>query len=151
MYSAPWSGVHGWGAEKSPHNPKRNAQWPATSLRYTLVYGAWWDSLKGTEEAGGDHWETWHYLSSFLANWRGPRLANMITIYKKTWKEDPGNSRPVNQALVLGKDMDNLECHHTTHAGQPGNQTQPDGVMKSRSCLTNTTSFSGKWATLSFK
>ncbi|TRZ08812.1 hypothetical protein HGM15179_018294 [Zosterops borbonicus] len=60
------------------------------------------------------------------------KLANVIIIYKKAWKEDPGNYRPVSQALVLGKDMESLQCHHTAHAGQPGDQAQPDGVMKSR-------------------
>jgi len=36
------------------------------------------------------------------------RLAIVMPIYKKGWKEDPGNYRPVNLTLVLGKVMERL-------------------------------------------
>ncbi|KAK4820725.1 hypothetical protein QYF61_004390 [Mycteria americana] len=55
------------------------------------------------------------------------RLANVMPIYKKGQKEDPGKYRPVSLTLVLGKVMEQII---TGHAG--------------RSCLTNLISFYDK-------
>ncbi|KAK4818426.1 hypothetical protein QYF61_012960, partial [Mycteria americana] len=60
------------------------------------------------------------------------RLVNVTPIYKKGWKEDPWNYRPVSLTLVLGKIMEQfilsvLNRHY--------------GFMKGRFCLTNLISF----------
>lgn len=47
-----WAGGQAQGAEGSTLNPKGNAQWSATALRDTQVYGARWDPPKGPEGAG---------------------------------------------------------------------------------------------------
>ncbi|KAK4821235.1 hypothetical protein QYF61_016534 [Mycteria americana] len=59
------------------------------------------------------------------------RLANVMPIYKKGQKEDPGNYRPVSLTLVLGKD---------TQVIRPSQH----GFRKGRSCLTNLISFYDK-------
>lgn len=49
------------------------------------------------------------------ANWK---LVNVTSIYKKGWRDDPRNYRPVSLTLVPGKVMDDPECHYMAHAGQ---------------------------------
>ena len=41
----------------------------------------------------------------------GWRLTNVTPIYKKGWKEDPVDFRPVSLTLVLGKVMKQIKCH----------------------------------------
>ncbi|PKU41772.1 hypothetical protein llap_7924 [Limosa lapponica baueri] len=56
------------------------------------------------------------------------RLANVMPIHKKRWKENLGNYRPVNLTLVLGEVMDQIILsaisHHVARTGKPGNQAQ---------------------------
>ncbi|GAB0195065.1 receptor-type tyrosine-protein phosphatase zeta [Grus japonensis] len=47
------------------------------------------------------------------------RLANVMPIYKKGQKEDPGNYRP-DLSTGEGYGAGHLECHHTACTGQPG-------------------------------
>ncbi|GAB0206160.1 hypothetical protein GRJ2_003081600 [Grus japonensis] len=71
------------------------------------------------------------------------RLANVMPIYKKGWKEDLGNYKPASLYFSTGEDYGavHLECAHQACAGQPGDQAQQHGFMKGRSCLTNLISF----------
>ncbi|GAB0179661.1 mitochondrial enolase superfamily member 1 [Grus japonensis] len=71
------------------------------------------------------------------------RLANVMPVYKKGWKEDPGNYRPVSLTLVLGKIMEWLILSALTRQVQDSQGISPSqhGFMKGRSCLTNLISF----------
>ncbi|KAK4810508.1 hypothetical protein QYF61_004288, partial [Mycteria americana] len=73
------------------------------------------------------------------------KLANVIPIYKKVMREDPGNYRPVSLNSVPGKIMekiilekDNTIIRYSQH-----------GFTKGKSCLTNLLSFynkmKGRW------
>ncbi|KAK4810730.1 hypothetical protein QYF61_007704 [Mycteria americana] len=77
------------------------------------------------------------------ADWR---LANVMPIYKKGQKEDPGNNRPVSQTLVLGKVMEQIILSAITRHVQDNQGIRPSqhGFMKGRSCLTNLISFYDK-------
>ncbi|GAB0205874.1 mitochondrial enolase superfamily member 1 [Grus japonensis] len=71
------------------------------------------------------------------------RLANVMPIYKKGWKEDPGNYRPVSLTLVPGKVMEQFILSVLTRQVQDNQGIRPSqhGFMKDRSCLTNLISF----------
>ncbi|GAB0201721.1 mitochondrial enolase superfamily member 1 [Grus japonensis] len=73
------------------------------------------------------------------------RLLNVTSIYKKGWKEDPGNYRPVSLTSVLGKVTEQfiLGVRSPTCAGQPGDQAQPARVHERQggSSHTNPISF----------
>ncbi|GAB0184553.1 hypothetical protein GRJ2_000920600 [Grus japonensis] len=67
------------------------------------------------------------------------RLANVIPIYKKGWKEDLGNYRPVSLALTPGKVMEQIILSAITWQVQDNQANRPSQheFMKGRSCLTN--------------
>ncbi|GAB0207546.1 mitochondrial enolase superfamily member 1 [Grus japonensis] len=71
------------------------------------------------------------------------RLANVMPIYKKGWKEDPGNYRPVSLISVPGKIMEQFILRALTRHVQDNQGIRPSqhGFMKGRSCLTNLISF----------
>ncbi|PKU45353.1 rna-directed dna polymerase from mobile element jockey-like [Limosa lapponica baueri] len=67
------------------------------------------------------------------------RLGNVMPIYKKGWKEDLGNYRPVRLTLVQGKVMEQTILSAMTQHIQDNQAIRPSqhGFMKGRSCLTN--------------
>jgi len=71
------------------------------------------------------------------------RIASVTLIYRKGWKEDPGNYRPVSLTLVLGKIMDRFILGVLTRHVQDSQGIRPSqhGFMKGSSCLTNLISF----------
>ncbi|GAB0208172.1 mitochondrial enolase superfamily member 1 [Grus japonensis] len=71
------------------------------------------------------------------------RLANVMPIHKKGWKEDPGNYRPVSLTSVLGKVMEQIILSAITQHVQDTQVIRPSqhGFMKGRSCLSNLISF----------
>ncbi|KAK4826466.1 LOW QUALITY PROTEIN: hypothetical protein QYF61_009193 [Mycteria americana] len=77
------------------------------------------------------------------ADWR---LANVTPIYKKGWKEDPGNYRPVSLTSVLGKLMEQIILSAITRHAENNQGIKPSqhGFRKGRSCLTNLISFYDK-------
>ncbi|GAB0202882.1 mitochondrial enolase superfamily member 1 [Grus japonensis] len=78
------------------------------------------------------------------------RLENVMVIYKKGWKEDPGNYRCVNLTLVLGEVMEQIVLSAITQHVQDNQVIRPShhGFMKGRSCLTNLISFYDKMTCL---
>ncbi|KAK4828710.1 hypothetical protein QYF61_000548 [Mycteria americana] len=66
-------------------------------------------------------------------------LTNVTPSYKKGWKEDPGNYRPVSLTSVPGKLMEQIILSAITWHIQDNQGIKPSqhGFMKSRSCLTN--------------
>ena len=71
------------------------------------------------------------------------KLANVTPIYKKGWKDDLGNYRPVSLMLVPGKLMEQLILSTIIQHMQDNQMIRPSqhGFMKGRSCLTNLISF----------
>ncbi|KAK4831611.1 hypothetical protein QYF61_018371 [Mycteria americana] len=77
------------------------------------------------------------------ADWR---LANVMPIFKKGRKEDPGNYRPVSLTLVPGKLMEQIILSAITQHVENNQGIKPSqhGFRKGRSCLTNLISFYDK-------
>ncbi|KAK4830741.1 hypothetical protein QYF61_013191 [Mycteria americana] len=77
------------------------------------------------------------------ADWR---LANVTPIFKKGWKEDPGNYRPVSLTSVPGKLMEQIILSAITRHVENNQGIKPSqhGFRKGRSCLTNLISFYDK-------
>ncbi|KAK4826086.1 hypothetical protein QYF61_005045 [Mycteria americana] len=77
------------------------------------------------------------------ADWR---LANVMPIYKKGQKEDPGNYRPVSLTSVPGKVMEQIILSAITRHVENNQGIKPSqhGFRKGRSCLTNLISFYDK-------
>ncbi|PKU39610.1 rna-directed dna polymerase from mobile element jockey-like [Limosa lapponica baueri] len=71
------------------------------------------------------------------------RLTNVMPIYKKGQKEDPGNYSPVSLTSVLGKIMEQIILHAITQHIEDNQVIRPSqhGFVKGRSCLTNLISF----------
>ncbi|KAF1431540.1 hypothetical protein FQV24_0014484, partial [Spheniscus mendiculus] len=71
------------------------------------------------------------------------RLANVTPIYKKGWKEDPGNYRPVSLTSVPGKITERFVLRVLTRHVRDNQGIRPSqhGFMKGRSRLTNLISF----------
>ncbi|KAK4818051.1 LOW QUALITY PROTEIN: hypothetical protein QYF61_004578 [Mycteria americana] len=67
------------------------------------------------------------------------RLADVMPIYKKGRKKDPGNYRPVSLTLVLGKIMERFILSALNRHVQANQGIRPSqhAFMKGRSCLTN--------------
>ncbi|GAB0180800.1 mitochondrial enolase superfamily member 1 [Grus japonensis] len=74
------------------------------------------------------------------------RLANVMPIHKKGWKEDPGNYRTVSLTSVPGKVMEQIILSTITWHVQDNQVIRPSqhGFMKGLSCLTNLISFYDK-------
>ena len=73
-------------------------------------------------------------------NWR---LANPTAIYKKIWKEDLGNNRPVSLILVSGKVMEQIILSEIMRClrGNQGIRPSQHEFMKGRFCLIKLISF----------
>ncbi|KAF1548265.1 RNA-directed DNA polymerase from mobile element jockey, partial [Eudyptula albosignata] len=71
------------------------------------------------------------------------RLANVMSIYKKGRKEDPGNYRPVSLTSVPGKIMERFILRALTRHewDNQGIRSSQHGFTRGRSCLTNLISF----------
>ncbi|GAB0205855.1 mitochondrial enolase superfamily member 1 [Grus japonensis] len=74
------------------------------------------------------------------------KLANVIVIYKKAWKEDADYYRPVSLTSVLGKILEQIILSAITQHIQDNKAIRHNqhGFMKVRSCLTNVMSFYDK-------
>ncbi|GAB0181757.1 mitochondrial enolase superfamily member 1 [Grus japonensis] len=74
------------------------------------------------------------------------RLANVMPTYKKGWKEDLGNYRPVSLTSVPGKGMEQIILSAIICHVQDNQVIGPSqhGFMQSTFCLTNLISFYDK-------
>jgi len=71
------------------------------------------------------------------------RITSVTPVYKKGWKEDPRNYRPVSLTSVPGKIMEWFILSALTGHVKNNQGIRPSqhGLMKGRSCLTNLISF----------
>lgn len=78
--------------------------------------------------------------SEVSENWR---LANVMPIYRKGWKEDPEIYRPVSLPSISGEvtDTDHLEGDHTACIEQQRIRLSQHAFMMGMSCLINLISF----------
>lgn len=68
------------------------------------------------------------HLPAALANWEVPadwKSPNVIHTYRKVWKEDVGNYRPVSLISVMGKVMEDIILQAITHSVQDNQGTGP--------------------------
>ena len=67
------------------------------------------------------------------------RLANVMPIFKKDWKDDPGSYRSVSLTLVLGKVMERIISGAIMDQLKINQGIRPSqhGFTKGRCCLTN--------------
>ena len=73
----------------------------------------------------------------------GWSLANVMPIFKKSWKDDPGSYRPISLTLVPGKVMEQIisgAIMDQLKVNQ-GIRLSQHGYTNDRSCLTNLISF----------
>ncbi|PKU28704.1 rna-directed dna polymerase from mobile element jockey-like [Limosa lapponica baueri] len=108
-----------------------------------LVDGVPWEAVlkaKGVQEGWTffkkevlkQSWQT----GEIPADWR---LANVMLIHKKGWKEDLGNYRPVSLTSVPENVMEQVILSAIMWRVQANQEIRPSqhGFMKGRSCLTN--------------
>lgn len=96
-----------------------------SSLRWKLVMGRWVKPPQSRKRGlmtclASIYQQSW--LTGEIPDaWN---LANITSIYKDVWKDDPGKYRPYHGSRQ-GYRRDHPECHYTAHAEQPGHQVQP--------------------------
>ena len=83
----------------------------------------------------------WSWSSGEVSNdWR---LANVMPIYKKGRKKDPGNYRPIRLTSVPGTVMEQIILNAITQHVRDnlGSRASQHGFIKGKSCLTSFFSF----------
>ncbi|TRZ15395.1 hypothetical protein HGM15179_011709 [Zosterops borbonicus] len=67
------------------------------------------------------------------------RKANVTSVFKMSWKEDPGNYRPVSLTSVPGKVMKQfiLDVISKPVEGERVIRSSQHGLSKGKPCLTN--------------
>ncbi|KAJ7417662.1 RNA-directed DNA polymerase from mobile element jockey-like protein [Willisornis vidua] len=85
-------------------------------------------------------WETSCLTKEVPDDWR---LANVMVIHKKVWKEDPGNCRLVSLTSVPDKLMEQIILSAITRHLQDIQRIRHSqhGFRKGKSCLTNLVNF----------